>query len=97
MGKALSKEEQATLNILQRILSMRAVKYDPEGQERGFFVTPRSGFDSFEWERLGVILWDAVSDGSKETKGLCTVWKVTVTVLRQLKAERAAAAGAVAA
>lgn len=78
----------------QGILSMRAVKYDPEGQEREFFVTPRSDFDTLEWERLGIILWDAVSDGSKATKGLSRVWKVTVTVLRQLKAERAAAAGA---
>ncbi|KAL2309380.1 hypothetical protein Nmel_005577 [Mimus melanotis] len=30
MGKALSKEEQAMLNVLQLILSKRAVKYDTE-------------------------------------------------------------------
>ena len=77
MGKALSKEEQATLNVLQLIVSKRAVKDDPElfrrvlgwGQERGFSVSPRSVLDTLEWDRFGINLWDAVSDGSKETMG----------------------------
>ncbi|KAF4805695.1 hypothetical protein TURU_000121 [Turdus rufiventris] len=78
MAKALSKEEQAKLNVLQVIFSKRAVKDDPEllkrvlgwGQERRFFVTPRSIFDTLEWDRFGISLWDAIRDGSKETKGL---------------------------
>ncbi|KAL2310240.1 hypothetical protein Nmel_006488 [Mimus melanotis] len=98
MRKVLSKEEQAMLNILQHILSKRSVKYDMETlkrllrwvQERGIFASPRSVFNTLEWERLDEILWDAMSDGSKETKGLSMVWKVIITVLRQLKAERTA-------
>lgn len=81
MGRTLSKEEQPTLHILQHILSKREFKYDPEvlkrlqkwGQERVFFTTPRGVFDTLEWERLGTELWDAVSNGSKETKGLTTM------------------------
>ncbi|KAL2295689.1 hypothetical protein Nmel_000808 [Mimus melanotis] len=93
MGKALSKEEQAMLN--------RAAKYDPEvlkrllrwAQERGFFATLRSVFGTLEWERLGITLWNVLSDGSKETKGLSMTWKLIITVLKQLKEERTAAAG----
>lgn len=104
IGKALSKEEQDTLNIIQHILSKRESKYDLEvlkkllkwGQERGYFTTLRSIFHTFKWEGLGIELWDAVSDGSKETKGLSTVWKVRTMVLMQLKAEKTAVAGAVA-
>ena len=58
MGKALSKEEQDTLNVLQLILSKRAVKDELElfrrvlgwGQERGFSVTPRNVLDTLEWD-----------------------------------------------
>ncbi|KAF4805352.1 hypothetical protein TURU_001237 [Turdus rufiventris] len=78
MEKALSKEERATLNVLQLILPKRAVKDEPElfkrvlgwGQERGCSVNTRSVLETLEWERLGINLWDAVSDGSEETKGL---------------------------
>lgn len=90
MGKTLSKEEQATLTVLQIILSKRAIKNDPEvlksllrwGQEREFFATPKSVFDTPKWERLGLALWDAVSEGSKETKGLSTAWILIITVLK---------------
>ncbi|XP_031948061.1 uncharacterized protein LOC116435670 [Corvus moneduloides] len=100
MGKGLSKEEQATFRVLQRIVSEREIKYDPEvlkgllrwGQERGFFATLWSVVNTLEWERLGIALWD----GLKETKGLSTVWKLIITVLRQIEAEKTAAAGAAA-
>lgn len=59
-------------------------------------ATPRSVFDTLEWDGLGVALWDAVNDVSKEIKGLSTAWKLIITVLRQLKAEKTAAAGAAA-
>lgn len=104
MGKGLSKEEQATFGVLQRILSETEIKYDPEvlkrllrwGQERGFFATLRGVVNTLEWKRLGIGLWDAVSDGLKETKGLRMVWKLIITVLRQIEAEKTAAAGAAA-
>ncbi|KAF4796243.1 hypothetical protein TURU_086036 [Turdus rufiventris] len=78
MGKALSKEEQATLRVFQLILSKRAVKDDQQllkdvlgwGKVKGFFVIPRNIFNILEWDRFGITLWDAIRDGSKETKGL---------------------------
>lgn len=64
------------------------------GSGERIFATLKSVFDTPKWEKLRIALWDVVSEELKETKGLSTTWKLMITMLKQLKAERTAVAGA---
>lgn len=86
----MSKEEEATLNLLHIILSKKEDKYDQEvlkkllkwGRDRRFFATPRSIFDTREWDRVGSERCEAVSSGPKGTKALCRVWRMAIMELK---------------
>lgn len=62
----------SSLFSLEEQLNMTLKRLLKCGQERGFFATPGSVFDPLEWDGLGVALWDAMSNGSQEAKGLST-------------------------
>ncbi|XP_068277940.1 endogenous retrovirus group K member 7 Gag polyprotein-like [Nyctibius grandis] len=105
MGQNISKEESAIVRLLLHILSKRGVKYDEHSlrrlliwcREHGFPLEPQSAFKVDTWEAIGKVLWEAVSNGEKDTKGLATAWRVVLTALQNMKAEHSAAVGAFAA
>uniref|UniRef100_A0A8V5GV18 Uncharacterized protein n=1 Tax=Melopsittacus undulatus TaxID=13146 RepID=A0A8V5GV18_MELUD len=96
MGNQLSKEDEVMLKLFQHILSERGIKYDNETlkrlllwcKEKKLIVELGEAFKIETWEKVGLCLWDDISQGSKEAKPLATLWRLLKDTLTTMKAEK---------
>ncbi|XP_010219225.1 PREDICTED: endogenous retrovirus group K member 9 Gag polyprotein-like [Tinamus guttatus] len=100
MGSTLSSGEEAVVKLLQHILSTRGLTCDKGTlekllvwiQERQLIPTVDAAFELSTWDRIGMELWEEVSRGSRDAVKLATGWRLIKQVLKDMGAERAAAA-----
>ncbi|KAM9663404.1 endogenous retrovirus group K member 5 Gag polyprotein-like [Morphnus guianensis] len=105
MGSTISKEEAAVVKLLQHMLSTRGLSYDSStlkalllwAREKSLLPTFGDAFAIPTWEKIGQELWQNISSGSKEASRYSTMWKLIIETLKNMKAERLAAASAFAA
>ena len=56
-----------------------------------------SAFEVQTWENMGETLWEEISTGSKEVSKFSTVWRLIYETLKEMRADKGAAASAFAA
>lgn len=95
----LDKEQEAVLNILQHILSVRGLKTDSSNLrnllcwvwEKGLISNASEDFELSVWEAAGRALWDLIITGcaaAKQTKKYATHWKLLIETLQSMQVER---------
>ncbi|XP_059682234.1 endogenous retrovirus group K member 5 Gag polyprotein-like [Gavia stellata] len=102
MGASPSKEEVAVLKFLLHILSTRGLSYDLStlkalliwACDKKLIPTIETAYAQDTWSKIGAVLWDEVSEGSKEAVKFSTAWRLISETLTEMQAERRAAAAA---
>jgi len=92
MGFTLTREESAVEKLLQHVLSTRGLQYDSLTLKPQLLWAQRSDLIPTV-ERL----WEEVSMGSKEVSKFSAVWRLIYETMKEMRAEKGAAATAFAA
>ena len=91
MGITLTRKESAVEKLLQHVLSTRGLQYD------SLTLKTLLLWAQSDWIPTVERLWEEVSAGSKEVSKFSTVWRLIYETLKEMRADKGAAASAFAA